>query len=61
MDEFECVIMACGNIMIIFLFGLIMFTCGFAAGEPTELEKQKGCIVYNDKIYCEVNNIEKGE
>ena len=59
MDEFDCVIMACGNIMLIFLFGLIMFTFGFGAGEPTELEK--GCIVYNDKVYCEVSNIEKGE
>ena len=51
--------------MMVLLLMIALFTIGFLYGvraaTPTELEKQKGCIVHNNKVYCEVSNIEKGE
>ena len=35
----------------------MMFILGIACGTPNELEN--GCIIYNDKVYCEeVNKVE---
>ena len=47
--------------LLLIVITTIGFWFGYRSDKPTELEKQKGCIVYNDKVYCEVSNIEKGE
>lgn len=41
---------------------LVIFGIGVAIGEATKInELEYDCIVYNNKVYCEVSNIEKGE
>lgn len=46
------------DILFMFIVGLCCCVLGLFLGvifsEPIELEN--GCIVHNDKIYCEVNN-----
>lgn len=41
--------------LIIFIFCLLIFGMGAVYGMPNELEN--GCIVHNDKVYCEEVNI----
>ena len=45
--------------IVVFVSGLIVFACGAAHNEPEKLEND--CIVHNNKVYCEVSNIGKGE
>ena len=61
MDDIDNILIMIYEMSVAIIFGLIGALIGIVATEPTELEKQKGCIVHNDKIYCEVSNIEKGE
>ena len=61
MDDIDNILIMIYEMSVAIIFGLIGALIGIVATEPTELEKQKGCIVYNDKVYCEVSNIEKGE
>lgn len=61
MDDIDNILIMIHEMSVAIIFGLIGALIGIVATEPTELEKQKGCIVYNDKVYCEVSNIEKGE
>lgn len=61
MDDIDNVLIIVYGVFVILVIGLIGALVGIVATEPTELEKQKGCIVYNDKIYCEISNIEEGE
>lgn len=61
MDDNDYILIMIYGMSVAIIFGLIGAVIGIVATEPTELEKQKGCIVYNDKIYCEISNIEEGE
>lgn len=61
MFDIDDILIIIYGVLVILAIGLIGALVGIVATEPTELEKQKGCIVYNDKIYCEISNIEKGE
>ena len=39
---------------LLLIFAFITFIMGLWLGNPNELEN--GCIIHNDKIYCEVVN-----
>lgn len=42
------------NLILMFIVGVIGFRLGMMINATNELEN--GCVVYNDKVYCEVVN-----
>lgn len=42
------------GLLVLTLISILMICIGVAAATPTELEN--GCIVYGNKIYCEIDN-----
>ena len=42
------------TLLVLCMIGVIFMAIGMAAATPNELEN--GCIVYGNKIYCEIDN-----